>query len=69
MTVHCCDGCDYETADVTELPYIQEAYAHLCIDCANDFESDEKNTETDFDTFELDPELKEQWSDYRNAVL
>lgn len=38
-------------------------------DLVEDYESDETTTETGFDTFELDPELKEQLSDYRNAVL
>lgn len=69
MTIYRCNGCNYETEDVTELPYISEADAHLCIDCADDYESDETTTESDFDTFELDPELKEQLADYQNAVL
>lgn len=38
-------------------------------DLIEDHESDETTTETGFDTFELDPELKEQLSDYRKAVL
>lgn len=37
-------------------------------DLIEDHETDE-TTESGFDTFELDPELKEQLSDYRNAVL
>lgn len=40
-----------------------------CNDFVEDHESDETTTESDFDTFELDPELKEQLADYRNAVL
>ena len=38
-------------------------------DLVEDHESDETTTESGFDTFELDPELKEQLSEYRNAVL
>ena len=40
-----------------------------CNEFVEDHESDETTTESDFDTFELDPELKEQLADYRNAVL
>lgn len=40
-----------------------------CNDFVEDYESDETTTESDFDTFELDPELREQLADYRNAVL
>ena len=64
MDTYRCDQCDYETIDVTELPYISEADAHLCTDCADDHASDETTIEADFDTFELDPELKEQLADY-----
>lgn len=40
-----------------------------CNDFVEDYESGDTTTEPDFDTFELDPELKEQLADYRNAVL
>lgn len=40
-----------------------------CNEIVEDHDSDENTTESDFDTFELDPELKEQLADYRNAVL